>query len=474
MRQAYSYLRFSSPKQADGDSVRRQVQNREAWLKAHPGVQLDGSLVLEDRGRSAFRRQNWDTYALARFVEGVKSGRVDTGSYLLVEHLDRLSREDAGQATDLFLSIVNNGIVIVQLSPVVMEFARPVNVHSLMFAIVELSRGHSESAIKSERCREAWRRKSDRAGKAVVTRKLTGWIRCNHDGKLSLDPAAARTVRRAFALARDGHSTTTIAKTFNAERVPVIGRKVIKGRPVLWSAPTIYQILTSRTAVGEYLPYHWTRRADKPDGEPVLNYYPAVVDEHTFQAVRAVLATRNGVGRGRRGKYVNIFAGLRKDARDGGSLSYAHRGDACTLIPVNVQHGSGLSWSVFPAAPLERAILSKLKEVRAEDVQGGGGAARKVEDMSGEHAAAKQKVEWYQARCDAATTKEDFDLCAGKATEWERKRKELAARLASAQQEAASPLSEAWGEFKTLADLIAEDDSDELRVRVRTALRRAV
>src|SRR5262249_5277609 len=120
MRPPYNYLPLSSPQQADADSVRRTVQNREAWLKAHPGVQLDGSLVLEDRGRSAFRRQNWDTYALARFVECVKSGRVDTGSYLLVENLDRLSREDAGQATELFLSIVNNGIVIVQLSPVVM------------------------------------------------------------------------------------------------------------------------------------------------------------------------------------------------------------------------------------------------------------------------------------------------------------------------------------------------------------------
>src|SRR5947208_3498002 len=160
MRAAYSYLRFSSPAQATGDSIRRQTQAREQWLAAHPEAHLDASLVMTDAGRSAYRRKDWDTYALARFVEHIKSGRVEPGSYLLVENLDRLSREDAGEATELFLSIVNRGVIVVQLSPVVMEFARPVNTHSLMFAIMELSRGHSESVIKSERCRAAWGRKN--------------------------------------------------------------------------------------------------------------------------------------------------------------------------------------------------------------------------------------------------------------------------------------------------------------------------
>ena len=63
---AFSYLRFSSPQQSTGDSVRRQTHDRELWLAAHPGVGLDRSLVMTDAGRSAFRRKDWDTYALAR------------------------------------------------------------------------------------------------------------------------------------------------------------------------------------------------------------------------------------------------------------------------------------------------------------------------------------------------------------------------------------------------------------------------
>ena len=81
MPPAYSYLRFSSPQQAAGDSVRRQTAAREAWLAAHPGVQLDQSLVMTDTGRSAFKRDDWDTYALARFVDHIKARRVEPGSY---------------------------------------------------------------------------------------------------------------------------------------------------------------------------------------------------------------------------------------------------------------------------------------------------------------------------------------------------------------------------------------------------------
>src|SRR5262249_4627139 len=154
-----------------------------------------------------------------------------------VENLDRLSREDAGEATELFLSIVNKGIVVVQLSPIVMEFRRPVNVQSLMFAIVELSRGHSESAAKSERVGAAWARKQKEASTRVVTRRLPGWVRYT-DGKLTLDQGAAQTVILIYRMLLAGHGVRAIAKTLNADRVPVFGRARFKGRSVLWSQTT--------------------------------------------------------------------------------------------------------------------------------------------------------------------------------------------------------------------------------------------
>lgn len=482
MAWAYSYLRFSSPQQATGDSIRRQIQSREAWLGAHPGVRLDQSLVMTDAGRSAFRRTNWDTYALARFVECIRTGRVEKGSYLLVENLDRLSREDAGEATELFLSIVNKGIAVVQLSPVVMEFRKPVNVQSLMFAIVELSRGHSESAIKSERGRAFWARKQREAGTQIVTRKLPGWIRYS-DGRLVLDPEASKTVRRIFALARKGHGTSAIAKTLNENGFPVLGKKEItargqshlepqnrRKRTVLWSASVVWHILKSRATIGEYIPYR--RRRDGSAGSPVKEYYPAVIDQDTFHAAQAAIARRSKVGRGRTGKHVNLFAGLLVDARDGEALSYWHTGKwPPTIISVAAKEGRGVGWVSFPAWPFEEAILSKLVEVKASDIEPDGDAGQRIEVLAGRITEIDSLVKRWTAKMEDPAI---VDTVAAKLGELNQKRKAVTAELAQAQREAASPVPEAWGEFRGLADLLRKDNSDDVRIKVREALRRAV
>src|SRR5262249_25365329 len=86
---AYSYLRFSHPDQAKGDTLRRQKELREDWL-ARNGVSLDASLTLEDKGVSAYNgdhRDNTDRHALAAFLHLVEQGRISRGSYLIVESL---------------------------------------------------------------------------------------------------------------------------------------------------------------------------------------------------------------------------------------------------------------------------------------------------------------------------------------------------------------------------------------------------
>jgi hypothetical protein len=57
----------------------------------------------------------------------------------------------------------------------------------------------------------------------------------------------------------------------------------------------------------------------------------------------------------------------------------------------------------------------------------------------------------------------------------EQKRAAAAAELATARREASSPLSEAWGECRSLVDVLdSAPDKDEARVRLRSAIRRMV
>jgi DNA invertase Pin-like site-specific DNA recombinase len=473
METSYSYVRFSAPQQSTGDSVRRQTEARDRWLAAHPTVVLDHTLRMRDDGRSAWKRTDWATYALAEFVEHVKSGRVEAGSYLLLENLDRLSREDVGTATELFLTLVNRGIILVQLLPVATEFRKPVNVQNLMFAIFELSRGNSESVMKSERVGAAWANKRKRAAQEVVTRRLPGWIRYDEDlGKLVLIPDRAAIVRRIFEMVLAGKGVWVIAKTLNDEGVPVMGRKEFKGRLVAWSETVVYYVLISKATYGEFQLYKGRGSAKHRHavGEPISDYFPPAIAKETYDAARGLLARRARPGR--RGKHVNLFSGLLVDARDGGSLTYKHlKGRPHAIVPVGAKQGRGSVWSCFPADPLDRAIRSELIEIKAADIQGDDGATRKVEALSGRLAEVKKLIAAWEAKMDDPDI---VDTVAAKLAELNARRKAIERKLAEAQREAASPIAEAWGEFRTLAGLNPDDDTDELRTKIKAALRRSV
>ena len=113
---AYSYVRFSSPKQAEGDSLRRQTEAAAKWCKDHK-ARLDTTLTLHDLGTSAYtgkHRLNPDRNALAAFLKLVERDRVPRGSYLLVESLDRLTREHIRPALSLLLNLIEAGVRVVR------------------------------------------------------------------------------------------------------------------------------------------------------------------------------------------------------------------------------------------------------------------------------------------------------------------------------------------------------------------------
>ncbi len=483
---AFSYLRFSSPEQAKGDSIRRQTEATAEWCQRN-GAQLDTALSLRDEGVSAFRgknRENPDVHGLAMFLAAVKSGRVPSGSFLILENLDRLTRENIVPAVNLFTGLLMAGIQIVQLHPHEHVFTAGADMTMVMLALVELSRGNSESRMKSVRVGSAWANKKQNASNKVLTRRVPGWIRYN-EGSLELDEPAAEIIRRIFNLARDGFGVAAIAKQLNAERVPVLGRTEITKRgqrdveeskrekaTIVWNETVVYHILNARTVLGEYQPHKGRGSEREPVGEPVKNYYPPVIDEELFFAVQGIMKGRATVGRGRRGSHTNLFAGLLVDARDGGSLTYKHlvnRNPA--IIPIGAKQGKGTAWSSFPAVPFEEAILSRLREIKASDIRGDDDAGVQVESLAGQMAKLDSLVKQWTDKMDNPAI---VDVVATKLEELNGKRRALAQRLADAQREAASPLHESWGEFRSLADLLAKDPSDDLRVKVRAAIRRTI
>jgi DNA invertase Pin-like site-specific DNA recombinase len=465
---AYSYLRFSSKQQARGDSIRRQEEARDAWCERHRGkVTLDATLSLKDQGGSAFtgeHRKNPDRHALASFLRLVEQGRIAKGSYLLVESLDRLSREDAVPALHLFLGLLTAGVRIVQLQPVEMVYDARSEPMQIMMAIMELSRGNSESRMKSERVGGAWREKKKNAARKPLTAMCPAWMRLV-GGEYRLIDRHAQTVREIFRLCRSGYGVTATAKKLNEDGVPTMG----KGKH--WAMSYVAYILTNRAVIGEYQPHTRKNGRRVRDGDPVAGYFPAVISEKEFLAARACAADRKRKpGRPPSGA-VHLFSGLLRDARSGGAIHLrgSKKSDHRQMIAARVRDHKTRQVS-FSDDVFEAAVLSLLKEIDPREILNGDSGPDETLTLAGELAG----VETELAAAAAFMDGHGFSPTIGKRiAALDARKADLAGRLAAARQKAANPLTEAWGEAKTLLDALdGAPDPRDARLRLRGALRR--
>lgn len=94
---AFSYVRFSSEKQRQGASLERQTEAAQRWADEN-GYVLDKSLNLNDEAVSAFRGDNTTVGKLATFKALTEQRLIPQGSVLIVENLDRISRQSHRKA----------------------------------------------------------------------------------------------------------------------------------------------------------------------------------------------------------------------------------------------------------------------------------------------------------------------------------------------------------------------------------------
>ncbi len=192
---AYSYLRFSTPEQAGGDTRRRQLDLARSYAARH-GLVLDAGLSFRDLGMSAFHGHNVREGALRAFLDAVELGLVPRGSHLLVESLHRLSRDRVLLAQSLFLRIVEAGITIVTLIDDRNYSAESLNRSpmDLIVSLVRMMRANEESVTKSARLRAVWARKRAELGTPPATGRCPGWLRLDKDS--DRDFACSRSAPR--------------------------------------------------------------------------------------------------------------------------------------------------------------------------------------------------------------------------------------------------------------------------------------
>lgn len=317
MPKAFSYIRFSSAKQEAGDSLARQTRLSEEYASKH-GLDLDTDLNLRDLGISAFDRSNLKKGALGHFLRLVEEKRIPVGSYLLVESLDRLSRDKVMDALSIFTDILRAGIVIVTLSDNQVYSYEKTNENwaSLIVSIVIMSRANEESAMKSQRLRSAWDAKRRNLANKRLTARCPYWLKpAEGDVGFEFIPERVEVVKRIFQMSRDGVGSATIVKTFNQEGVPLFSEKVSG-----WQNSYVEKILQNPAVYGE-LHLQLQRDGEVTPLDIVPDYYPAIMTKEEWRIVadaRAARRTRGGVSKG--ANLSNLFSGLLKCGYCGGSM----------------------------------------------------------------------------------------------------------------------------------------------------------
>jgi DNA invertase Pin-like site-specific DNA recombinase len=297
-RLAFSYLRFSCNEQGKGSSTKRQTDLRESYCQRHNLI-LDDSRRYEDRGVSGFHGKNAVAGHFAEFLDLVKTGQVPAGSVLLIESIDRFSRDQIRSARDRLEQILEAGIEIHTLQPErIYDTSSLTDPFALIGMILEFSRAHEYSQQLSNRCCAAWshKREKAKAHQAPLSKRPWGWLRVV-DGKYEVIPERAKTVELIYQLCADGMGINLITKELVKRKIPPLSGKK-------WGESYVTKLLLGEAPIGHHQPQRRDPATKKKiPSETIHNLFPPVISE-TLNA-QAKIAMRQRKNRGGRVDFDN-------------------------------------------------------------------------------------------------------------------------------------------------------------------------
>lgn len=163
-------------------------------------------------------------------------------------------------------------------------------------------------------------------------------------------PEKADVVRKIFELCIGGLGSYAIAERLNRRKVSPFGPSP------KWDNTTVDSMLRNKATFGEYQPKSWAGGSKKgvAIGAPISGYYPAVVDQSTFEAAQIARQRHLALGRGSKGKnFTVIFSGLATCAYCGSSVRLYRQ----SLVCEQVFSSSGCIRTAWSYANFERSVL---------------------------------------------------------------------------------------------------------------------
>jgi DNA invertase Pin-like site-specific DNA recombinase len=325
----YAYARWSSLEQSKGSTLERQLENCRKYIE-QAGWKLTSDPIV-DRGRSAYTGANITSGNLGAFADNLRSGIISTPATLVVEELDRLSRQPADVMLSWLSPLVRSGltIVVTQTGQVIDSRMLDHDMGTLMMILITAFGSHKESKKKSERGASAWevKREKARAGEKVERHHSHPlWLRVNEKGEFKKIEHRVQIVKDIFRLRlEEKKGQIATAQWLNERRLTDPNYEVwARGvrAPRFWTPVYVGRVLGNRAVLGEWQPSRQPRgeKTRVLIGEPIEGYYPEVIDPVTFAQANDQRVAEQFKHQGRGQSVSNLFGTRARCSECGGKM----------------------------------------------------------------------------------------------------------------------------------------------------------
>jgi DNA invertase Pin-like site-specific DNA recombinase len=365
MTNAIRYHRYSTKKQDKGSSLERQNEATGQLCEASGWTIVE---TLEDKGQSAWKGDHLSAGNLGTLRKRIDAGMIPAGTRLVVENLDRLSRQDYRTARRWIEDVTDHGIVVEVCRPrLTLDSAAMsgANIAAMLQHLLEANRATEESARKSGFQKINLQRMNDMMRDGICpTPRVPAWLHGVVGEPLTVLEDRAALVRLIYEWSASGLGLQSICQKLNADHAPWTGPGWRSG-DVKWQIGYVRDILKTPAVEGKYA----VKGADrKPNGEVITGYYPRIVDADLVNRARAAIAGRAGTGGAKAGEAMNFFQGLMVCRKCGGAVGRVTGGNGYAyMLCRNSRYGTCDNRSGMPYNILSKVVVDHLLHLALDD-----------------------------------------------------------------------------------------------------------
>jgi DNA invertase Pin-like site-specific DNA recombinase len=408
MRKAISYIRMSSEQQLKGNSLTRQLELTKNYAKKHDLELVDS---IQDLGLSAYSGKHTQSGELGKFLQALENNEIDTNTVLLVESLDRLSRQNPLKAFTQLTTILEYGVEVHTIfdGQTYTTESLSTNQGQLFMSIGSMMRAYDESRTKSERLKRSWSHKRQNLSHKILTKNVPAWLEYDEKQQSFKHlPEMTKAVRKIFKLSiEENKGSFSITKYLNTnlDKFPKTTRTIRNNKKTTtWGESYVKKILVNPAVYGAFQPHHDVDGIRVADGGPIDDYYPPVITKAEFLLSQDKMAQRRVNGSGRKGKtFSNIFTQLLVCSSCGANIVYKDKGKPPKggkyLHCRRATEGScdSPSWKY---EEFESAFLSFISEIPLQEIFKDTDAKKYKLDIDKKIAESKNLLNDYQVKYD--------------------------------------------------------------------------